>query len=281
MCPINTKEVEAYFKALAQKPDEAIDLAEAAFWLERYFDNDVDVAASMASLDELVSRIAPIVDTVDDEQGRVYKLCFVLFQDMGFRGNQANYYDPKNSCLGSVIERRLGIPISLSLLLMEVARRLQLPLHGVGFPGHFLVRYDGSDSTFFIDAYHGGRFMGEVDCADMLETMGGGQIPFDTDLLRPTTKRALLLRLMRNLKGIHLRKGENEPALQIVTLMLLLNPDDWNSIRDRGIIYATTGALRLANDDLKAFLAARPEAPEAMFIRTKLHEVREQLFSIQ
>ncbi len=281
MSSSNLSEVESYFKALAQKEDSDMDLAEAGFWLEKAFNDGLDPAECMGGLDRMVDRIRPLIEAAGDEQGRVYKLCFVLFQEMGFRGNQAQYYDPQNSYLRVVMERRLGIPISLSILLLAMAKRLQLPLHGVGFPGHFLVRYDGGDSTFFIDAYHGGRFLGEVDCAEMLETMGGGQIPFDTELLRPTTNRAILLRLLRNLRGIHLSAGDNEQALVIVQLMLTLNSDDWSSLRDRGIIYSNTGQLRLAFEDFKAYLEACPEAPEAMFIRSKLHEVRDKLFSIQ
>ena len=132
----------------------------------------------------------------------------------------------------------------------------------------------------FIDAFHGGRVMSEVDCADLLETMGGGKVPFDVDLLNPGSRTHILLRMLRNLKAIHMRVGETHEALHIIEMMLALNEDDWDTVRDRGIISSNTGALRRACEDFENFLGARPEAPEAMFIQAKLLEVRNKLYAV-
>jgi regulator of sirC expression with transglutaminase-like and TPR domain len=277
---VKLENVEAHFAGLKDIPDDQIDLAEAAFLIGAYANPELDVDECRERLSSLVQRIGPQLEDVADECGRVHRLCFVLFQDMGFRGNQNQFYDPQNSHLATVLQRRLGIPISLSVLLMEVARRLDIPLKGVGFPGHFLVRYDDKDTAMFIDAFHGGRVLSEVDCADLLETLGGGKVPFDVDLLQPVTRSHILLRMLRNLKAIHMRVGDTSEALHIMELMLSLSSDDWDTIRDRGIVFSNTGAFRRACEDFNGFLEARPDAPEAMFIRAKLLEVRNKLYTV-
>jgi regulator of sirC expression with transglutaminase-like and TPR domain len=197
-----------------------------------------------------------------------------LFEEEGFRGNEQDYYDPRNSFLNEVIDRRTGIPITLSVVYIEVARRAGLRAVGVGLPGHFLVRVSGGGADLLVDPYHGGIALSEGDCQERLNRIYGGRLKVDAAMLAPCGPKALLARMLRNLKAIYLKSGDHERALAIVDLLLRVNPHSGEDLRDRGLVYAALDCYTLAARDLEAWADLFPGAPEAADLRQRAAEFR-------
>jgi regulator of sirC expression with transglutaminase-like and TPR domain len=180
-----------------------------------------------------------------------------LFEEQRFVGNTEKYEDPRNSCLNEVLERRTGIPITLSLLYMEVAQRAGLQVDGVNFPGHFLVRCRGAGSTtagIIIDPFHGGALLSEHDCRRLLQQHVGSDVPFDASLLAPATRSQIIVRMLLNLKRIYVHMRSFPQAREVTEMLLALSPSALSELRDRGLIAYhlndLTGALR----DLQTYL---------------------------
>jgi regulator of sirC expression with transglutaminase-like and TPR domain len=181
-----------------------------------------------------------------------------LFEELAFVGNREKYEDPRNSCLNEVLERRTGIPITLSLVYLEVARRAGVPVDGVNFPGHFLVRCPEAASRggsgLIIDPFHGGALLSEADCRLLLEEHVGSEVAFDTSLLVPATRSQILVRMLLNLKRIYVHMRSFPQALAVTELLLTINPSALSELRDRGLLAYhlndVTGALR----DLQTYL---------------------------
>ncbi len=199
-----------------------------------------------------------------------------LFDEQGFRGNTEDYYDPKNSFLNEVIDRRRGIPITLSVLYMEIAWRLDLPLVGVGLPGHFIVKYQAADRDILINPFHRGALLSEEDCQRTLERTYAGKIAFDRELLAPTPKRLILTRMLNNLKGIYLDRHDFPRALGVVERLLLIHPDSLNALRDRGLIYGEMKVLSQAIADLRSYLEVVDAAEDREEIITHLRSLQMQ-----
>jgi regulator of sirC expression with transglutaminase-like and TPR domain len=157
-------------------------------------------------------------------------LCRLLYDELGFRGNEADYYDPRNSFLNVVLSRRIGIPITLAIVVVEVARRAGLEAHGVGFPAHFLVRVEGLRAPLMIDPFHG-RLLTPDELRALHERATGrsGEVP--PELLWPASKRQVLLRMLNNLRAIYSTRSEREPLRAVLERMLVLEPDDEQLLR--------------------------------------------------
>jgi len=181
-----------------------------------------------------------------------------LFEDQGFAGNRERYEDPRNSCLNEVLDRRTGIPITLSLVYMEVARRAGLHVNGVNFPGHFLVRCPDigkrASGGLIIDPFHGGALLSEHDCRLLLQKHVRGEIPFSKSLLAPASRRDIVVRMLLNLKRIYVHMRSFPQAHTVTELLVALTPSALNELRDRGLLAYhlndVTGALR----DLQTYL---------------------------
>lgn len=192
--------MDAYgrFVELLSGPDAALPLDEVALCIAAHAVPDLDIGAHLARLDDLAERCpAPTLDA----------LVTHLFRIEGFAGNSDDYYDPRNSLLHEVLERRLGIPITLSVVALEVGRRIGVPLSGIGLPGHFLLR-DKVDPTVFVDPFHGGRLLDETGCRRLHRTMVGGGAAWDPEFLDPVSRRSIVLRMLGNLKAIYLRRAD-------------------------------------------------------------------------
>src|SRR3954453_20308426 len=205
--PPSSSPARERFAAIAELPDERIDLAEAALWIAAEEQPGLDPALWLARLDEMDARLRPRLQEVPGELDRVERLAGFLVDEVGLRGNAEDYYDPRNSLLNEVLARGLGIPLTLALVYMEVGRRAGVPLVGVGFPGHFLLRHS-LYPQLLLDPFEGGRVLTEQDCRQMLEKLSGGSLPFDARLLRPSSPRQILIRMLNNLRGIYLNRGE-------------------------------------------------------------------------
>jgi regulator of sirC expression with transglutaminase-like and TPR domain len=202
--------------------------------------------------------------------GEISKL---LFEEEAFRGNADAYYDPRNSYLNDVLDRRLGIPITLSILYLEIGWRLGLPLEGVNFPGHFLVRYQGEALRLLVDPFQGGTIRFEDEAQDLLDRVYGGTVKLQSEYLRGADKRDVLVRLLSNLKTIHLNTRDDERALAAAERILILRPDSAEDVRDRGMLLARRGRVAEAVAELEHYLDVLPGAPDAQRIRLLLAEL--------
>jgi regulator of sirC expression with transglutaminase-like and TPR domain len=199
----------------------------------------------------------------------------VVFQAFGFGGDRSDYYDPANSHLHRVLERRKGIPISLALVLLGVARRVGVPLHGINFPCHFLVGHrDRAD--YFIDPFNEGTILGIPQCEALLKRVAGGRVSFHADLLKPVSNRRILLRMLGNLKGIYLRSQDLPQAVAVTERILLMEPTNWGEVRDRGLLYLKMGAYQRAVEDLDTYLSKADHVPDRAIIGRHLEQARVQ-----
>jgi regulator of sirC expression with transglutaminase-like and TPR domain len=262
----------ARFKALIEQPIVPLDEAALAIAAEEY--PELDVAAYLARLDALGALVRQRASEPQRSAGRVRALCDVLFEELGFRGNGEEYYDPRNSFLNDVLDRRLGIPISLSILLMEVGRRVGLPLHGVGFPRHFMVKLQpNAGPEVFIDAFNGGALLSRDECAVRFKGGPGAQ-ELDPRWFRGVTPHQILGRMLQNLKRIYIERGDDVRTYWVVDRLVLVAPDAAEELRDRGLISARLGLGPAAARDLGAYLERVPGAPDAAEVREKLATLR-------
>ena len=261
--------VQSFAAAIAAKP---LALDEVALSLALTEEPELEVEIWREELESLGETVRARLEPDFDLRRQLEVLRGYLFGELGWLGNERDYYDPRNSYLHHVIRRGLGIPISLSVLTIEVGRRAGIALHGVGFPGHFLVGTE--DGGVFMDPFHQGRLLDEADCADLLQSITSGSIPFSRRLLAPTPPAAIVVRMLRNLKGCHLQLGQLDLALLDVERLLLLDPD-LGERRDRGLIQLARGAYAAAIEDLEAYLADDP--PDGLEVRARLEEARYKL----
>lgn len=261
------------FARLARQPDAKIDTALAALWIAAEEYPSLDPAVDLARLDALAAEAAPLLDGAWDDPERAERLLRFLHDERGFVGNEASYDDPRNSFLNEVLSRRTGIPITLSLVLVEVARRTGLPLRGVSFPGHFLVKLEGPQLCV-LDAFHG-RVLDLSDCRARLHAVLGLDAVFQPELhLRAATPREILVRMLTNLKHLYLRGRDFGRTLACSERILLLLPDSPVELRDRGLVYERLECYAAAAHDLERFLDLAPDDESAPAIRARLRALR-------
>lgn len=196
-----------------------------------------------------------------------------LFEEVGYAGNHDEYYDPRNSYLNEVFERRLGNPISLAMVQMEVARRLGVPLDGVSFPGHFLVRLPVDDGVLVMDPFNRGRPLDVDELRERAKPHLGGDAPDDEALhqiLNPASHRAMLMRMLRNLHGVYAERDDWERAVRSADRILKLSPNNAEALRDRGLGYLKLGHRHGAQHDLRRYLHLNPKAADAESLRERL-----------
>jgi regulator of sirC expression with transglutaminase-like and TPR domain len=264
------------FSEVARRAEPAIDLAEAALWIagEEYL--GLDPGPYLRYLDDLANRIRPQLDAETAPVDQVGVLNRAIFDEEGFRGNAEDYYDPRNSFLNDVIDRRKGIPITLSLIYLEVGWRVGLPVAGVGMPGHFLVKLDTEAEPVLIDPFAGGAVLTIEDCQRRLNQLYGGAVRLQPDFLAAVSKRQILIRMLTNLKGVYLQRGDYDRALAAVDRVLLLAPNDVTQLRDRGLIHFQRLDYSGAAGDLQTYLQTRPEPADAPAMRRALEEIWRQ-----
>jgi regulator of sirC expression with transglutaminase-like and TPR domain len=261
---------------LAQLPDAAIDLPRAALAISRLFQPTLDADRSLRRFESLCIAAVSSVPRDADLTHRVRALNRFLFDQEGFGGNLEDFYDPRNSFLDQVLERRTGIPISLSLIYVEVARQVGIPAFGVGFPGHFLVRVADGDAMLVLDPFSRGASLDLEDLDRRLDDVYGSgalTVAANPALLRPATRREILVRMLANLKVIFLRDGDLGQALIAVDGLLALQPDAPDELRDRGLIYRELGYTPAAAADLRRYLQVSDDAAEIAELTPVLAEL--------
>lgn len=253
--------------------DEQIDLARAALYIAQEEYADLDPEEYLNALDTMAADLQERLPAEPYPLRIVQTINAYLYDDLQFRGNRDHYYDPENSYLNRVIDHRTGIPITLSLVYLELAKRIDFPMVGVGMPGHFLIRPDRSDLEIFVDPFNQGEVMFVQDCEERLKQLYGDVIEFRDEFLDPVSPRRFLARMLTNLKGIYLSQGEMAKVLATIDRILLLFPDAALEQRDRGLIYYQVGRWIEARQDLESYLGQRPAARDAIAIRELLNRI--------
>jgi regulator of sirC expression with transglutaminase-like and TPR domain len=264
------------FAEIVARSEQELDLAEAALLIAGEHYPQLPTAPYLRRLDLLAERVrdrlanetAPLL--VLQELGRI------LFEEEGFRGNSEAYYDPRNSFLNDVLDRKLGIPITLSILYLEVGWRLGLPLRGINFPGHFMVRYEGQAVPVLIDPFQRGKLMFEDQAQELLDRVYGGMVKLESEFLSVADKKDILARVLSNLKSIYLNARDDARALAAIERLILVRPSALAEVRDRGMLLARTGRSDEALADLERYLDFAPEAPDARRIRVLIDELTKE-----
>ncbi|MCA9978247.1 MAG: transglutaminase family protein, partial [Anaerolineales bacterium] len=192
-------------------------------------------------------------------------LAYFLFEEQQFQGNLPFYFDPCNSFLNDVIDRRLGIPITLSILFIMIGQKLGLPLHGVGMPGHFITALRHGEQDTYFDPYHEGKRLTVADCANLVRQTTGFE--FRIEWLKPTESRDILIRVLNNLRNVYVQYQQWSPAAAVIKLLNQAEPEVFHHLRDLGFVHFQGGKVRLAAYYLDAYLSAEPNAPDADNIR--------------
>ena len=267
---------EALFRRMLDRPEEEIDLAEAALLIAKNAYRDLDVPGYLARIGELASKLSAQLPEDGTEYSRIVALNRFLFDDQGFAPSVENYYDPRNSFLNEVLERRVGIPLSLSILYIEVGRRIGLPLQGVSFPGHFLVKCTLKEGVVIIDPYCGGITLSLQDLQQRLRETRGGEVSraIVAAMLVAANKREILARMLRNLKGIYLDQRDYVRALSAIDWIIAVTPGEATEVRDRGLIYVKLECFRAALEDLEHYMQKAPNATDMDEIRSHVVELR-------
>lgn len=264
---MNISSARQYFYKEVQQPDEQIDLARAALYIAQEEYPHIDPDEYLNALDTMASELQERLPGEKYPLRIVQSINQYIYDDLGFAGNRENYYDPRNSFLNDVIERRLGIPISLALIYLEVARRIDFPMEGVGMPGHFLIRPSFPEMEIFIDVFNNGEVLFPEDCQELLSQIYQQQVALQPEFFPVVSKRQFLERMLKNLKYIYLHQQNLEKSLACVERILIVFPDEVQELRDRGLLSYELGRFTQAATDLETYLAQSPDAGDAHIIR--------------
>ena len=268
------------FARAVGRPEPVLDLARIALLVAAESDARVDVDSQIHTLESWAAELSARLDPGWNNLQKLARLRSFVFEDLGFRGDSKDYFSPSNSLLNQVMERRLGVPLTLSIIFMELGWRVGIPFEGVGFPGHFLVRLPGEPRDLVLDPFNHGRTMHEEDCRRLLDEVTGGRMQFDGRLLASVTKRDIITRLLRNLKGAYLRANQDQGALAAVERLLLIHPEEMDEVRDRGLLLFRLQRFSPALDALNAYIAARPDAPDRDNIAQHVISLKQLLASL-
>lgn len=275
-----TGRLEPFAEQLSRE-DDRIELARACLQIAEDAYPGLDVDGYVGEIDRFAARLRARLAPDASIEDRVIELNDFLFAELGFRGNVDDYYDPRNSYLNEVLDRRTGIPITLAVLYLEIGRRIELPLSGVSFPGHFLVRLPMRGGTLVLDPFSGGApqtgdelraRLKRVIPAGASEGVPVSELPLDP-FLEPASNRQILARLLRNLKGVYRERDEPARLLDVLTRMIAVAPDDATGLRDRGFVYERLECWRPALQDLRAYLERDPNAHDVVEVRGRVAEL--------
>ena len=272
----------APFAELVDRIDVRIDLARACLLIAEDAYPALDIEKYLAELEVLALRLRAGLPRSAGAEDKLIALNRFLFEELGYTGNADDYYDPRNSYLNDVIDRRTGIPITLAVVYMELGRRIGLPLEGVSFPGHFLVRLSLRSGVLVLDPFAGGEPQSQDELRARLQRVipegaTGGlplrELPLE-QFLEPASNRQILARLLRNLKSIYRETGQPGRLLEVLDRMLLVAPDAAGELRDRGLVYQQLECYRAALKDLSDYVEHAPEAIDVPEIRALVIELR-------
>jgi regulator of sirC expression with transglutaminase-like and TPR domain len=250
--------------------DDEIELDRAAFLFAAVEYPDLDVEAGLRRLDRLADLVRPRLAGRRPPEQVVQIVADFLHGECGFAGNPGSYYDPRNSYLNDVLDRHLGIPISLSALYLEIGRRLGLSFEGVGMPGHFMVRYLDPERPVLVDPFEGGAIVGAAECEARLQGVHGPNARLDDEMLAGVSSRMIVFRMLNNLKLIYARQNEWARVVRTIDLMLVTRPGAISEYRDRGAGHLRTGDLRRARADFEHYVLNALDVGDASSVREQI-----------
>jgi regulator of sirC expression with transglutaminase-like and TPR domain len=268
------KEWRRQFAEMVSRPDEEIDLARAALLVAAVEYPRLDTQHYLDRLDQFGDLARDFAGGAQDSFDYISAINRALFEVLGFRGNRENYHDPRNSFLNEVIDRRTGIPITLTVVYIEVARRVGFPVQGVGMPMHFIARHDRGGDEIFIDAFNEGTLLGRKGCAELLANMSDGLLKLQPEHLRAATKKQILTRMLSNLLKIYADGNDYHRLLDMLERLLIINPDSPPHVRDHGLLLAALERPGEAVAELERYLALAPDAADAETIREQIKIIR-------
>jgi regulator of sirC expression with transglutaminase-like and TPR domain len=255
------------------KPDSEIDLGKAALSYAKVEYPDLDIDKYLNILDEISVAVQNKLPSELYPLKIIQSINQYLFTELQFQGNTRNYYNPDNSFLNKVIDRQTGIPITLAVIYLEIAKRIGFPMVGIGMPGHFLIRPDFEDAEIFIDAFNQGEILFKQDCQEILDRVYQQRIPLEAKFFDPIDNRQILARMLTNLKYIYLNEGKFDRAIDYISGILLLFPENPYELRDRGLLYYELNRWQEAVQDLKFYLAILPNANDSITIEIILNKI--------
>ncbi len=259
--------------------DAEIDLAWGALLIAKTEYPDLNVERYLHRLDRLAQE-ATAGDVEGDPLRRFHRLREFLFEEAGFRGNAEEYLDPRNSFLNDVLDRKVGIPITLSLVLMEVGRRLGLEIQGIGLPAHFIVGIQIGRSQVLLDPFNGGTLLTADSAQELVSRVLGRRVTLQQEHFTPVSKRQFLTRMLNNLKAIYWRTERWAKVLPVVERLLALEPDASSEIRDRGVVLVKLGEVKRGIADWERYLSLYPQTSDAETVRQHLRRVRGALATL-
>lgn len=270
-------QVAEQIRALFDCADADVDLGRAAATLARLERPDADVDECSTQIDEFARVVSTRWDASKPKETAVSAINKLLFEDLGFHGNRDDYYDPRNSFLHDVLDRRTGIPITLSVLYIEIGRRLGLPIYGVGLPSHFVVKFDDRSRVFFIDPYHEGRVLNRQGCVELVKTLHGRPVELHDLHFAAVENRTIVLRMLNNLRAIYVHGRQHRRALEVLDAILALAPDSPEEVKQRAWVRHELGHRGAALRDLETYAGLRPEAEDAEQVQDWMNNLRRTL----
>ena len=265
------------FDAMVRRPDADIDLAAACLIVSRHEYPDLNVASYLHRLDEMAAEVRDLIGNERHPLTVAAGMSRYLFGDLGYTGVVEEYFDPRASHLNDVLDRRRGIPISLSIVYMEVARRAGFAVDGVGLPGHFIVKHPQPSGDLLVDPFNHGAILSPEECAAKVHEIYSGAVEFQPGMLGAVTKRQILSRTIHNLKTIYAASRLRRKALEMVDLLLVIAPWDLDEMRDRGMLRYQLGDARGAVEDLETYLEYSLQATDADTVRSNVRAIRRTL----
>ena len=257
----------------ADQVDGDFDLALGALLIASTDDPNVDIDGIRENLDRIAEAARARMPAEADALQQLNAITDLLFSVIGIAGNRDDYYDPRNSYLNHVLERRLGIPITLSLLCVEVGRRAGVPVLGIGMPGHFVVRHR-NEPNFYVDAFNGGLLLSQDECGALMREAAGNSVRLEAHHLDPVTPREILARILRNLKAVYWDREDFDRCIAAIGALMVVLPDRPEEQRDRGVVHLKAGNRRESAADFAAYIEAAPNADDAETVRNALARLR-------
>lgn len=257
--------------------EEDISVAKAALFIAGDEYPDLDTQEYLSALDEMAREARGRLTRIDDTGETLRRLSGYLFLHLGFQGNAREYYDPQNSYLNRVMDRKLGIPITLSIVYMEVARRLGLVLEGIALPGHFVLRHGPPEWELYVDPFNGGELLSRADCERLVQATFRGQAEFSDDFLLPCTKRAILVRVLSNLRNAYGHMEDYRKALAATECITIVQPGVARTFRDKAALHVQLGEQRLAAESLQTYLETYPAAEDAEHVRNQIRSLWQEI----
>jgi regulator of sirC expression with transglutaminase-like and TPR domain len=229
-------QIRQLFTEAVTGPENRLDLARAALLIASEEYPGLDSLRYVAKLEAMAAAVRAAVTTTDDPALKIEYLNTYLFEERGFHGNAEEYYDPRNSFLNDVLDRGLGIPITLSVIYMEVGRRVGVPLQGIGMPGHFIMKYADPEEDIYIDPFNKGRMLSREACEELIHQLYGEPVAFQEAFLAPVSKKQILSRILMNLKAIYLHTKDYLKALSVVERLLIIQPNAEQEMKERAAL---------------------------------------------